>query len=165
MLLDRLDGNVRVQPTTDLDLHMKECQACREWYQEQESAAAALEKLQPYQVSTDFTARVIARLSPKRTSPDPAGSGQSNVFSTLQKALGDLSSRLSTPVGRRRLTPTLVTVAAVLVVAVCLFAIVQGVGVPVTPGAAAGSSTGLVLVGGIIVAALAVLGLLLLRRK
>lgn len=166
MLLDRLDGIVPHQPAPDLDQHLNECPACQAWYRQQQLAAEALEKLTPIPVSDGFTARVLAQLPQRTFSQHPARQEPKRRIPTWRRAWADLVASLSSPMGRRRLAPAFVTVAAALAVAVCLFAMLQGAGIPpVTPGAATGSLSWPVLAGGIIVIVLAVVGLLFLRRK
>ena len=166
ILLDRLDANVSLQPIPDIDVHFRDCQACQAWYRQQQMAATALEKLEPYPVPQDFTARVLAALAERTPNSHPAWPGQAGTLAMrLQQTWRDFAASLSSPIGRRRLAPVLVSAAAVLVVAVCLFAVLESADVPVTPGAAAGSPSGLLLAGSIAVIVLAVLGLLFLRRK
>jgi hypothetical protein len=165
MLLNKLDGEGAIQAMPDLDEHLKGCPACQEWYRRQQVAAAAVEKLEPVRVPPNFTARVLAHLPEIKPGTLPGREARGGVPALLRHTWRDLLDSLSTPAGRRRLAPALVTAAAVLIVAVCLLAIVQGGGVPVTPGAAAGSPAGVILASGVAVVLLAALGLLLLRRK
>ncbi|MBN1659524.1 MAG: hypothetical protein JXA93_14055 [Anaerolineae bacterium] len=166
MLLDRLDSDGTIQSMPDLDLHLKECPACQAWYRQQQLAAAAVEKLAPIRVSADFTAQVMAHVPDGKQGYRRARPGlDSSAPTWLHQAWRNLVGGLSSPVGRRRLAPMFVTAGALFVIAVCLLAVAQGTGIPVTPGAATGSSAGPILVGSIVVIVLAALGFLFLRRK
>jgi hypothetical protein len=164
---DVFEGTQSLQHLPELEEHVAECEDCQVWQAQHRRVIAALKELDTVPVSADFTSRILEQLPDEvplpQEGPHPQGEGH-RVWQQVGERLEAWWASLSGPVAGRRLAPAL-ALAATLLLAVGLLLGLQAGEAPLTPGAATGPASWLV-VGGIgLILVAAVVALALFRRK
>jgi negative regulator of sigma E activity len=149
------------QEVPELAEHMRDCQACRQWYADLLQVDQALHQLPAIPVPPDFSQRVLSRLS--RRTPR----GEARATAGARPAPGRWQAfweALAHPRGRRQMVPVLVAAACVVLVVGLVYGLLAG-NVPAMPGAAAGSLPWPLVAGAGVVLILLVVGLILWQRR
>lgn len=160
-----IDGEKPGLYAIEIEEHLASCPECREWYTQELLAINALEMLEPFPASPDFTECVMLRLPdtlPQQES-QPSASSESPLLQ-IRRAWDSLVEGVARPSARRRWAPVLAA-AASLILVVGLWYGLQGNDVSTTAGTAVGTMPWLIGGAVVLVIGLAIAVLILWRRR